>query len=148
MPGPGHYNHDLPPEEGANWTFARDAKGLKLGKRDVPGPGNYDPRLGPASPLWQFGTGTRNKREKSDDPGPGAYDLPNTIEKVAFSLTSRHTITDKEERPGPGAYDPQLALTAPQFSVGLATRGKPIKKSLDPGPGQYENHPKSAPSSK
>lgn len=147
VPGPGHYNQP-PDSEPHQWTFSHGSRDLKLGKRDVPGPGNYDPTLGVASPEWRFGGEGRERREPRDEPGPGAYDLPDIKDKVAFSLSSRHGVSDKEERPGPGAYDPALYSSAPRFSLGSAARSQAIQPSALPGPGQYDSHPQTAPSSK
>ena len=147
VPGPGHYN-EPPPSDPHQWTFPHETRDLHLGKRDTVGPGNYDPALAATGPEWRFGGASRTKREAGDIPGPGAYELPDLKEKVAFSLSSRHGVSDKEERPGPGTYDPELQGSAPLYSLGSAGRLQLIRPSLTPGPGQYDSHPQTAPSSK
>ena len=148
MPGPGQYNPPQFPEEPPNWTFGKDKRDLRLESRGVPGPGNYDPKLAQTAPLGSFGNESRAKTTRVDVPGPGAYEAPSGLDKVAYSLSSRHYVPDKEERPGPGAYDPALYNTAPQFSLGSAPRSQAIQPSSSPGPGQYDSHPQTAPSSK
>jgi hypothetical protein len=58
--------------------------GEKTTIRDVPGPGNYNPKKRPpsAAPAYGFGTGMREggSRSTSDlTPGPGSYKLPSRI---------------------------------------------------------------------
>ena len=52
--------------------------------REVPGPGNYNPKKRPpsAAPAYGFGSGMRGALSKSTKdltPGPGAYKVPSRI---------------------------------------------------------------------
>jgi len=52
--------------------------------KEVPGPGNYNPKKRPtsAAPAYGFGSSTRetnSKTTKDLTPGPGAYRLPAKI---------------------------------------------------------------------
>lgn len=52
--------------------------------KEVPGPGNYNPKKRPtsAAPAYGFGSGMReggNKSTKDITPGPGTYKLPSRI---------------------------------------------------------------------
>ena len=150
-PGPGQYDQTVPQQviEGApNWSFAKDNKGLKLKAKDTPGPGNYDPRQEKEGPQWRFGTGNKISHGGTDDPGPGAYELPSAADKTAFSLTSRHPPPNKEERPGPGAYSPSRGQDGPQYSLSQAARKGPQKPTNTPGPGQYDLQSQAAPTAK
>ena len=146
MPGPGQYDQRtsaVVAELGPNWSFAKDEKGLRLGKKGVPGPGEYNPRADEPAQFGSFGASPRTQLTGKGGPGPGQYDLPSTNDKASFSLTSRMQPGKKEPRPGPGAYNPVFSTTAPQFSIasGPRTTSKP---GDIPGPGQY--NPRLSPS--
>lgn len=63
--------------------------------KDVPGPGNYNPKKRPtsASPQYGFGSSTRahgGGSTKEMTPGPGAYRVPARIQDVpAYLLPNR-----------------------------------------------------------
>lgn len=69
----------------------------KTSIKDVPGPGNYNPKKRPpsAAPMYGFGSGTREhgiQSTKDFTPGPGAYKLPSKIQDVPnFLLPNRST---------------------------------------------------------
>ena len=77
-----------------------------------------------------------------DNPPPGNYDLPNTLDKRGASISGRHPdLTEKRTAfvPGPGAYNPAVQSDNPQFSIGRSTRDKDGRKSNQvPGPGTYD----------
>ena len=61
--------------------------GDKTSVREVPGPGNYNPKKRPtsAAPAYGFGSSTRasgGKTTKDQTPGPGTYKLPAKIQDV------------------------------------------------------------------
>ena len=138
QPGPGQYNPPQFPEEPPNWTFGKEKRELEIGSRGVPGPGNYDPKLGGTQPLGRFGSEQRTKTARSDVPGPGAYEAQSGLDKVAFSLSSRHFIPDKEERPGPGSYDPEAVQGNAGFRIGTEARTGGETGEDIPGPGSYD----------
>ena len=138
MPGPGQYNPPQFPEEPPNWTFGKDKRDLRLESRGVPGPGNYDPKLAQTAPLGSFGNESRSKTTRIDVPGPGAYEARSGLDKVAYSLSSRHYVPDKEERPGPGAYDPEAVPGNAGFRLGTAARTGDQGGPEMPGPGAYD----------
>lgn len=140
VPGPGHYTQDLNPyisEVTPLWSFGRENRGKKKGSKDLPGPGNYDPKLMGRAPNGRFGSEQRTKSARGEVPGPGTYESPSTIDKIAFSLTSRHYIPNKEEKPGPGAYDPDAVPGSSGFRLGTAARSTDRASDL-PGPGAYD----------
>jgi hypothetical protein len=137
MPGPGQYNPPQFPEEPPNWTFAKDKRDLRLESRGVPGPGNYNPKLPQIASLGRFGSEDRTKTARLEVPGPGAYEAPTGLDKVAYSLSSRHYIPDKEERPGPGTYDPEAVQGNAGFRLGVAARAADRPEDM-PGPGAYD----------
>ena len=139
MPGPGQYTQQLSPyvvDQTPLWSFGKEGRGKKKAK-DGPGPGNYDPMLAGTAPNGRFGSEKRTKSARSDMPGPGTYEAPSGLDKVAFSLSSRHYIPDKEEKPGPGAYDPAAMQGNAGFRLGTAARTSGRPEDL-PGPGAYD----------
>ena len=101
IPGPGAYAPDFS-------TLKEHHPSFKIGTeeripkdrttiKEVPGPGNYNPKKRPpsAAPAYGFGSSTRShgslgEREKT--PGPGAYKLPSRIQDVPdFLLPNRST---------------------------------------------------------
>jgi hypothetical protein len=94
IPGPGQYAPDFQvlrqhfPEYkiGSEQRIPKE----KTSIRDVPGPGNYNPKKRPtsAAPNYGFGTSTRGAQKTTKDltPGPGAYRLPARIQDVPSYL--------------------------------------------------------------
>ena len=139
VPGPGQYAQQLSPyvaEQTPLWSFGREGRGKKKA-RDGPGPGNYDPKLAKTAPLGRFGSENRSKTARSEVPGPGTYEAQSGLDKVAYSLSSRHYLPDKEERPGPGDYDPEAVQGNTGFRLGTAARTADRPEDL-PGPGAYD----------
>lgn len=58
--------------------------------KDAPGPGNYNIGLGDNGPKWGFGSGQRNNLRNTDDPGPGAYNLPTFFDDLPKFMMSSH----------------------------------------------------------
>ena len=58
--------------------------------KEVPGPGNYNPKKRPtsAAPAYGFGSGQRQGSKSTKDltPGPGTYKLPSRIQDVPTYL--------------------------------------------------------------
>lgn len=49
-----------------------------MSKTYVPGPGAYDCSYNPKKGNVKIGSELRDKIDKSDTPGPGAYQMPNS----------------------------------------------------------------------
>ena len=151
IPGPGEYLTDGMSKTlkvAPIYSFTKVKKGLEIGRKDVPGPGNYDPKVSSDYPVHKFSKEKRMSQSTERVPGPGAYTLPSTRESVAISMTARHFGQGMEEKPGPGAYDP-LATTRTQYgTMGIAPREGGDPKAKDPGPGQYDARPISAPNAR
>ena len=58
--------------------------------KEVPGPGNYNPKKRPtsAAPAYGFGSSTRGRSNSTKDltPGPGSYKIPCRIQDVPTYL--------------------------------------------------------------
>lgn len=87
IPGPGAYHPDFSTLKQHHPTFKIGSEvripGDRTSVREVPGPGNYNPKKRPtsAAPNYGFGSSTRQKVKTTKDitPGPGAYRLPARI---------------------------------------------------------------------
>ena len=87
------------------------------------------------------------KKEKTDGPGPGAYDPSHS---AVFDKTpswglggyqETHKKTRQEASPGPGAYYNMRTMSeGPKWSLRGRSRGRKIRDEL-PGPGQYKLTP-------
>lgn len=155
-PAPGTYN--LPMEEkskfkappkfsfGSGSRFGLGASPLK--KQPDPGTYNpFDPALHTDTKVG-FGTSTRGKMVLTANPGPGAYEVKNTVgEGKMFTARGRHATSYLRSRsmPGPGAYTPQdhfAVPTAPKCGFGTSTRDDMVSRNarsgMMPGPGSYE----------
>jgi hypothetical protein len=87
VPGPGQYAPDFAVLKQHHPTFKIGSE-MRIPKdkttiKDVPGPGNYEPKKRPtsAAPNYGFGSSTRQGQKSTKDltPGPGAYRLPSRI---------------------------------------------------------------------
>ena len=71
--------------------------GDRTSVREVPGPGNYNPKKRPtsAAPSYGFGSSTRDQKYKTTrelSPGPGSYKIPCRIQDVPnYLLPNRET---------------------------------------------------------
>lgn len=99
---------------------------------DLPGPGEYDPKLpgkGPKGTCFAKSTGTRLSvvpREIKDNPGPGAYRADECSNSIQFhggvmakrpgsmfaSTTARSKLSASSDAPGPGQYKPKSTFTS------------------------------------
>lgn len=92
-PGPGQYNPDLTAVKpqgihtviGTGQRTNESRRGLK----GVPGPGAYDPELRRDEPKWTFKKDPKQKINIEDEPGPGQYEIPNTIPDVPKYLLNK-----------------------------------------------------------
>jgi Sperm-tail PG-rich repeat len=141
-PGPGHYEHAA-----NDYTTKERAPTYRMGSASrtdrpqsgyVPGPGNYETRGKEAGPKWGFGTETRDKNFKLESPGPGTYEIPNTLAKTSYSIAGRKPEAYRDNFPGPGSYNPSARPKSPSWSMGKTARldfGSLVKGV--PGPGTY-----------
>lgn len=90
MPGPGHYNQELPrqvsePSLAFNFGSESREKAVFNEKKlaEGVGPGMYHKELPSRSPHWSFGTQKRSQGLKTGPPGPGQYDIPPFIAVTA-----------------------------------------------------------------
>ena len=140
-PGPGHYNPELndftSTERAPTFRIGKASRSSRPSTATVPGPGTYDTRGKEAGPRWGFGTESREKLLKEEAPGPGAYQIPNTLAKTSYSLTGRKKEKKKDNFPGPGSYNVTDRPKSPSWSMGKTARldfGSPPEV---PGPGAY-----------
>jgi len=101
IPGPGAYRPEIAPVKTHHPTIRIGSEaripGERTSIREVPGPGNYNPRKRPtsAAPAYGFGSSTRangGKSTKDITPGPGSYRLPSRIQDVpSYLLPNRST---------------------------------------------------------
>lgn len=94
MPGPGIYkegNMNLVKKQNPKWTLKGKGIGEKY-EKDGPGPGQYDNKvLKYTTPNYTFGSKTSKSfyQNKSDLPGPGAYQSPSTLGRKGGYLGSK-----------------------------------------------------------
>ena len=84
MPGPGEYDTDVAPLNNTNVAHVVGTSlrsDLGVGKAHLfPGPGEYEMRLHIDGPAIGFGTEMKkNKLKKTFEPGPGSYQMADTI---------------------------------------------------------------------
>ncbi|OMJ68979.1 hypothetical protein SteCoe_33427 [Stentor coeruleus] len=144
IPGPGHYDQDI------NNVNAKDrSPAYKLGTAarieekkllQNPGPGQYDTRSKDLGPQWGFGSESRSKDFKAENPGPGAYELPGSLSKNGFSIAGRKQDITKDNFPGPGSYDIHDRPKSPTWTLSKSPNSKAINlsQSISPGPGAYD----------
>lgn len=91
VPGPGAYAPDYQQlkEHHPSYKMGTESRnvGDRTSVREVPGPGNYNPKKRPisASPSYGFGSSYRGgggKSTKDITPGPGYYRVPCRIQDV------------------------------------------------------------------
>lgn len=94
-PGPGAYQPNLAsvvqkaPSVGLGQE-RRDNLVSKSGNAKVPGPGAYAIHDKIEGPKFGFGTGKRIAGKLNDTPGPGAYNIANTVGDLPPHEKSKH----------------------------------------------------------
>lgn len=121
--------------------------------RNMPGPGQYETNapaksLMKSMPSWVMGSSVRPATSVSKDhqrqPSPAHY----SPEHAPTDLKASTYVFGKETRipaqskdviffPGPGSYTLPPKYKQPRFAMGV--KFNESKKSLNPGPGQYDN---------
>ena len=103
VPGPGQYQPDFATLKqhhpsyriGSEERIPKDRTSV----REVPGPGNYNPKKRPmsAAPEYGFGSSQRGnvKTTKDTTPGPGAYRIPARIQDVPSYLLPNRSVEFK-----------------------------------------------------
>jgi hypothetical protein len=115
----------------------------------MPPPGQYNPKddfVRKSNPSIVFGPRPPKPPKsavKTDEPGPGAYTLPSTLEssKGVKMVGSRNEPKNRHESPGPGAYSQTFYEfgRSPKRNIILLSRPKEkSSKDQTPGPGAYE----------
>jgi hypothetical protein len=131
-PGPGAYCAKIDLTTFHSPVYSMAGKLKRPGDGVKPGPGQYDPKLGPGGPSFSLHERTNDPRNKN--PGPGAYDPYEHEQLPNFSLGKRLDGTSRGKSPGPGEYDPHLGPGGPSYS--LKSRLNPFRNK-NPGPGTY-----------
>ena len=76
-----------------------------------PGPGQYNgdyTRVKNRNGVAAFGKGSRNSKQASDGPGPGAYMTPKNKSGPAYHMGARISHSKTADGPGPGAYNSRI----------------------------------------
>ena len=141
-PGPGHYEHeqnDITTKERApTFRIGSASRTDRPNSAYIPGPGTYDTRGKEIGPKWGFGTEAKNKFFKEENPGPGTYQIPNTLAKTSYSITGRKQDKDGDNVPGPGSYNLTARPKSPSWSMGKSPRvNYSGEAQAIPGPGTY-----------
>ena len=156
-PGPGMYKTVADSNASPKYFFGtKSATDFNKFKKDVPGPGQYNPASNAFGNIGFSFTGRHEfkNKESINKPGPGTYGSKSTLSKTmgkigtsakGAPLVPKNIITN----PGPGQYVPGsnevYKAAAPKYGFGSSPRGDQSKiksKGLLPGPGQYGFAPK------
>ena len=106
-----------------------------LHKKNLPGPGAYDPSLLRSKSSIFIGASTRPEVKDNHIPGPGYYEIHSRpCSSASFGTSKRNTITNVIECQN--SYDlPTTIGEGPKFSIG--PKIKIVEKTFTPGPGAY-----------
>jgi hypothetical protein len=131
-------------------TFSVKGSAFGNGKRSsvnlnrsvqMPGPGQYAPvtMFGNKTQGNGFGTGKRNSMKGNKMPGPGTYQVNDSLyrDNKAASIKGRPQTSKVDYRPGPGHYQSRSTHASPSFSMGARTKLKESGARDNPGPGNY-----------
>ncbi len=148
VPGPGQYAYKSSVGEGAKITIGQrlDYDPTTKEQTEVPGPGNYEVRKGPAGPQYSIGTSNRGDLIKvGDGPGPAGYTLdPGTVAtrnknpawKIGTGNRGDLAEGDKDV-PGVGRYDISKKMKGPYYSITGKGNMNDIKDNGVPGANTY-----------
>lgn len=135
--GPGQYEIKDTDKPTAYKFGSKERNSGLENKNSVPGPGAYNTLLEENAKASKFGLDKREKLDRKNTPGPGAYEIPSSIENKGITISGRNSSNSKYEGPGPGSYDMNSSIEVNRsFSVGKSKRFYK-KSSLPPGPGTY-----------
>ena len=143
-PGPGHYeiegNDNITKEKAPAFVIGTASRTDRPGSGYIPGPGAYDTRGKEIGPKWRFGTESKNKLFRERVPGPGSYQIPNTLAKTSYSITGRKYDKDSDNFPGPGTYNITARPKSPSWTM-AKTPKLDFNNGLQakPGPGTYSH---------
>lgn len=143
LPGPGHYDQSLNDhcvkEKAPSYRIGTEPRTERPQSAYVPGPGTYNPEAKEKGPKWAFGSQSRDNLFKIEVPGPGSYNMPESLSKRGCTMTGRKSDGSKEAVPGPGAYNPGMVRPkSPNWTLGKSPRGDFTNSSRQaPGPGAY-----------
>jgi hypothetical protein len=143
LPGPGAYS--------VRSTLSGKAQAFGSGKRSSPninkllqnpGPGQYTAAsdFGRKTHGAGFGSGQRGALTKGQGPGPGQYDMNESLYKdnKAASIKGRPNTSKVDNKPGPGHYQSKSMHNSVAFSMGVKTKLKTLMSGSNPGPGTYD----------
>ena len=177
-PGPGKYTPTLSLHlKVAKWTFGSEPRGACASITDrsvsvirsLPGPGHYSLSSSASAPKYTMRPksailSTIDVESKDKIPGPGAYDLHDSLAQGNIQISKYRSTScvkwraaatkERPVTPGPGYYNPAVGLSktgvykvagersspAPSFTKQLRRTfsSEAIKKSQEtPGPGTY-----------
>jgi len=86
--------------------------------------------------------GKANDTTRDNSPGPGAYDLNDTLSNLKGSpgfkvgRSKRDYLSSSNNLPGPGSYNPKSLDTS--LGISLKSKVQPKLASDTPGPGSYQ----------
>ena len=145
-PGPGEYPYKTTVGEGPKITMAHkyDSDPISKQQKDMPGPGNYDVRGGPAGPIYSIGTSQRPGFKGSDTPGPADYKtdnlnlIRNKNPEWKIGTGNRGDLADGDKDvPGVGTYQLPQKPKGPFISITGKGNMNDIKDNGVPGSNAY-----------
>ena len=153
VPGPGNYQSSLVDKRSApRFGFGSGGRAVVGSVMTNPGPGSYQALefVGKEAPSPSVHAKLSYKpieQTGGKTPGPGAYDASTKHRRTAPSyspgLEQRKGPAAKHEGPAANHYNPSNTFTTKQaasWGFGSELRGKD-KKTLSPGPGNYQIKP-------
>jgi len=91
---------------------------------------------------------TLELKEKNLSPGPGGYEIKQTLDKKGYGFGKQHSpkieqsLQERAGVPGPGNYEGNYAVGkrgSPKVQFGTIAHETSVKKGDAPGPGSYES---------
>lgn len=141
-PGPGHYSklsEEITRDKSPSFKIPQACRSNYQSIDQVPGPGAYNLTRNDSAPGWRFGTQSREVLTNRDNPGPGSYKIPDTLDHKGFTLRGRRPESAKDSYPGPGSYRVNYEIDKPpSWSIGKSSRTEfGTNRNNSPGPGSY-----------
>jgi hypothetical protein len=142
VPGPGEYSVDSKVRASAqSYSFSKSPRKIH-DFYSVPGPGVYEPKLGPAFSGYSLGKSPRIlSNYRTFSPGPGEYSYAIQEKRYQYSISkAKNRNFNLTDSPGPGYYNPSLSYSkenSPQTQFSRQPR-MPNSNRFTPSPGQYE----------
>ena len=142
-PAPTEYNVELR-SSGPMWKFNQEARDRPAFNENTPAPNAYniefgDINKGEKSPAYRFGSESKSKEIKNDNPSPGHYniDLKSTSPEWKFGTEKKDKYKTAAE-PGPADYSPrELSPSSKAAFFGTSSRPPLSLAPETPGVGTY-----------